>query len=139
MKPPKNDSKYTWTSHAWMKMQYYGISEQRIKRIVRFPTRTEEGIAENTIAAMCPYGTSPAGRQPNGAPAYRGEIWVMYSIVTPKKEPAKDKNDRVEKSIANYFLPNKKIKVITAWRYPGVSPKRDPIPSDILAEIRGLI
>lgn len=138
MKPPKNDSKYTWTSHAWMKMRYYGISEQRIKRIVRFPARIEEGIAEDTIAAMCPYGTSPAGRQSNGAPAYRGEIWVMYKIVDGKKGGS-DSHDKTEKSIANYFLPSKKIKVITAWRYPGQSAKRDPIPAEILAEIRGLI
>lgn len=128
MKPPKNDSRYIWTSHAWEKMQHYAISEQRIKRIVRFPTRTEEGIAENTIAVMSPAGAK--GQQ---------EIWVMYSLVTPKKESASDKNDRVEKSIANYFLPNKKIRIITAWRYPGKSPNRNPIPADVLAEIRSLL
>ena len=127
MKPPKNDSKYTWTSHAWMKMQHYGISEQRIKRIVRFPARTEEGVAEDTIAAMQPAGAK--GQQ---------ELWVMYKIIDGKRGES-DSQNKTERSIANYFLPNKKIKVITAWRYPGVSPKRDPIPSDILAEIRGLI
>ena len=127
MKPPKSDSKYTWTSHAWMKMQYYGISEQRIKRIVRFPARTEEGIAENTIAAMQPAGAK--GQQ---------ELWVMYKIVDGKKSE-NNSHDKTEKSIANYFLPSKKIKVITTWRYPGQSTKRDPIPAEILAEIRGLI
>ena len=110
-----------------MKMQYYGISEQRIKRIVRFPTRTEEGIAENTIAAMQPAGAK--GQQ---------ELWVMYKIVDGKKSE-RESYDKTEKSIANYFLPSKKIKVITTWRYPGQSAKRDPIPAEILAEIRGLI
>ena len=127
MKPPKNDSKYTWTSHAWMKMQYYGISEQRIKRIVRFPTRTEEGVAEDTIAAMQPAGAK--GQQ---------ELWVMYKIVDGKKTE-NNSRDKTEKSIANYFLPSKKIKIITTWRYPGKSSARDPIPTEILAEIRGLI
>jgi hypothetical protein len=128
MKPPKNDSKYIWTSHAWEKMQHYAISEQRIKRIVRFPTRIEEGIAEDTIAAMVPAGAK--GQQ---------EIWVMYSIVTPKKSEKAKTDDAVEKSIANYFLPNKKIRIITAWRYPGKSSARDPIPADILAELRSLL
>ena len=31
------------------------------------------------------------------------------------------------------------IKIISAWRYPGISPKRDPIPSGILAEIKDII
>ncbi len=128
MKPPKNDSKYTWTSHAWGKMQHYAISEQRIKRIIRFPKRVEEGVAEDTIAAMQPAGAK--GQQ---------EIWVMYSIFTPKKESPTEKKDFVEKSIANYFLPNKKIRVITAWRYPGKSPSRDPIPKEILSELRSLL
>lgn len=127
MKPPKNDSKYYWTTHAWMKMQHYAISEQRVKRIVRFPTRTEEGIADNTIAAMQPAGAK--GQQ---------EMWVMYSLVEPKKNEEANE-DAKEKGIANYFLPNKKIRIITVWRYPGVSPKRDPIPSDILAEVQSLI
>ncbi len=110
-----------------MKMQYYGISEQRIKRIVRFPTRTEEGVAEDTIAAMQPAGAK--GQQ---------ELWVMYKIVDGKKTE-NNSRDKTEKSIANYFLPSKKIKIITTWRYPGKSSARDPIPTEILAEIRGLI
>jgi len=33
-------------------MKFYGISDSLIKRILRFPQRTEEGIALNTIASM---------------------------------------------------------------------------------------
>lgn len=32
-----------------------------------------------------------------------------------------------------------KIKVITAWRYPGKAPERDPVPLEILREIRALL
>ena len=70
MKQPKNDSRYEWTQHAWMKMQYYGMSEGRIKRIVRFPARIEEGIADDTVAVM----------QPADSKNYQ-ELWVMYSLV----------------------------------------------------------
>jgi hypothetical protein len=103
-KPPKNDSTYSWTSHVYGKMLHYGIGEGRIRRIIRAPARIEEGVAENTIAAMQPTGVKG-----------QHEMWVMYKL---------------EKG---------KIKVITAWRYPGKSPARDPIPKEVIAEIRQLI
>lgn len=46
------------------------------------------------------------------------EIWALYVL-------AKEKG-------------GKRIKVITAWRYPGKSPGRDPIPERILREIKNL-
>ncbi len=129
MKQPKNDSKYEWTGHAWEKMQYYGISEGRIKRIIRFPARTEEGIAEETVAVMQPAGTSK----------YQ-EIWVMYALTNNKRPTTKNKK---EKSLDNarQFLGStwKRIRVITAWRYPGKSPERDPIPEDVIMEIKNLL
>ncbi|MEX2008375.1 MAG: hypothetical protein WD850_02730 [Candidatus Spechtbacterales bacterium] len=44
------------------------------------------------------------------------EIWAMYA-------PTKDK----------------KLRIITTWRYPGKSPERDPIPQDILNEVRSIL
>ncbi|MBI4099295.1 DUF4258 domain-containing protein [Candidatus Parcubacteria bacterium] len=38
-----------------------------------------------------------------------------------------------------YRLMRKQIRVITAWRYPGESPKRNPIPHEVLAEIRAFL
>jgi hypothetical protein len=104
LKAPKNDAKYHWTNHVVMKMAYYGLSESRVKRVLRAPVRSELGVAENTIAVMQPVGTK---KRP-------AEIWVMYQKRGAKKV------------------------IITAWRYPGVSPIRDqiPIPQDILAELR---
>lgn len=112
---PKNDDKYFWTNHVGRKMMFYGLSADRIKRVMRNPKRSENGVAEGTIAVMCPYGTSPRGRQP-----YKGEIWVMYQA------PSKRGKGR-------------KI-IITAWRYPGVSRVRDeiPIPADILEELKSI-
>lgn len=53
--------------------------------------------------------------QPTGY-ARAKEVWVMYQILNQK---------------------SKKIRVISAWRYPGRSPVRGPlpIPDDILAEL----
>jgi hypothetical protein len=103
-KAPKDDKKYSWTEHVVSKMMYYGISESRIKRIIRFPKRMEEGIVAGMAAAM----------QPADSKRY-SEIWTMY-------KPYRGK-----------------IKVITAWRYPGKSPERDPVPQEIVAEVRKLL
>lgn len=121
MKEPQDNDRYSWTSHAWEKMQYYGIPESRVKRIIRFPTRTEEGIAEETVAVMQPAGTKRYS-----------EIWVMYALAKGKKKTLK--------GLENFTLDTgKKIRVITAWRYPGKSPERDPIPDEIISEVRALL
>lgn len=75
--------------------------------------RSENGIAEGTIAVMQPSSAkAPAGK------AWKEEIWVMYQASSKRGK-------------------GRKI-VITAWRYPGVSPVRDeiPIPIDILEELK---
>lgn len=107
-KLPQDDERYSWTWHVIEKMKFYAISPSRVKRVIRVPTRTEEGIALNTIAVMQPAGT----KRPQ-------EIWVMYRLAK-----------QVKKS---------KIRIITAWRYPGKSPERNPIPKDILEEVKGLL
>jgi len=48
--------------------------------------------------------------QPTGTKKHPTEIWLMYQKI------------------------DKKIRIITAWRYPGISPVREPppVPDDIL-------
>jgi len=120
-KEPKDDNKYKWTDHVKDKMQYYGISESLIKRIVRHPNRTEEGVAENTVAVM----------QPTANRKKPTEIWVMYQELKPG----------VQKKINKIDFAIAKRRIISAWRYPGVSPKGKaiPIPDEILQEIEGLV
>ena len=106
---PKSSDRYRWTMHIGRKMQYYGLTPSRVLRIVRAPERTEDGVADGTIAGM----------QKSGTKAKPNEIWAMWRYEAPKS------------------LLNKKTVIITAWRYPGVSPVRGkaPIPSEILAEL----
>ncbi|MDP3792532.1 MAG: hypothetical protein Q8Q89_02265 [bacterium] len=113
-KIPKNDSNYHWTQHAIRKMVFYGLSPDRVKRIIRNPKRVEDGVAENTIAVM---QTSTNLKKPT-------EVWVMYQ---KKNQNVKIKNQNLGKKI-----------IISAWRYPGISPigKRIPIPDDILEELK---
>ncbi len=107
-KIPKDNDKYSWTWHVVEKMKYYKLSPSRVKRVIRHPERTEQGVAEDTIASMKVAKTKK-----------RQEIWVMY-------QPAKKQG-------------NSKIRIITAWRYPGESPERDPVPKKILKEVKSLI
>lgn len=113
---------YVWTNHAILKMRQYGLTESRIKRVIRFPARIEEGIAENTIAAM----------QPAEAKKYH-EIWVMYQF------SGNIEKTEAEKLRCIALNQKPKVKIITAWRYPGKSKERDPIPQDIINEVRSLL
>ena len=102
-KKPQNTDKMIWTKHSIEKMQFYSLSENRLKRVLRNPDRKEEGIAPETLAVM----------QRTGSKKHPTEIWIMYQIIKSK------------------------VKIISAWRYPGISPtdKKIPIPEDILEEL----
>ncbi|MBU1146520.1 hypothetical protein KKD80_03165 [Patescibacteria group bacterium] len=95
---------FFWTKHAMAKMVFYGLTPNRVKKIFRAPSRTEEGIAPGTVAVM----------QRVGKEKRQTEIWVMWQ---------KGKSGQK--------------KIIAAWRYPGISPKKEiPIPPEILAELK---
>lgn len=46
---------------------------------------------------------------------WRAEIWAMYQLADGK------------------------YKIISAWRYPGVSPKRNYIPPEIMDEVKNML
>ena len=112
-KIPKNDLKYAWTNHVIRKMLFYGLTPDRVKRVIRSPKRVENGVAENTIAVMTPGSNK---KKPS-------EIWVMYQRKSPNSK---------------LTIHNSRFIIISAWRYPGISPigKAIPIPTDILEELR---
>jgi hypothetical protein len=123
-KAPKNNDKYFWTQHSLIKMQFYGLSEQKILGVIKRPQRKEEGIVKNTVAVMQPI--SPKTDK-EGKATWKTEIWVMYQI---KKNKHRKGLSELEK-----LLFREQMKIISAWRYPGVSPKNNPIPEEILREI----
>jgi len=114
MKLLEGGEKIYWTKHAQSKMRQYHLSGNRLERVLRKPDRKELGIAPRTIAVM----------QITGTKKHQTEIWLMYQI-----EKFKIKNSKF-----------KKIKIISAWRYPGRSPagQPPPIPEDILWEIKNI-
>jgi len=64
----------------------------------------------------------------DGKRVWSSEIWAMYQL----------RGGAISKFQNSKQLFTKKIKIISAWRYPGVSPKNNPIPEDILREIEDL-
>lgn len=128
---PKNTEKHHWTLHSIEKMKYYGLSAQKISGVIRHPKRKEEGVVKNTIAVMQP--VSP--KKENGKETWKSEIWAMYQIkrkVQNAKLKVKTNNQKLQELITTNQKP---IKIISAWRYPGVSPKNNPIPEEIIREI----
>ncbi|MDD3735118.1 MAG: DUF4258 domain-containing protein [Candidatus Pacebacteria bacterium] len=118
-----------WTKHSREKMQFYGLSEQRIKRVLRNPDRIEEGIAPKTIALM-----QIAGSKKNPY-----EIWVMYQ----KKEKSfyHKLTTKDIKSKQNNFIKKPVLKIISCWKYPGRSPigVKLPVPDELKQEIENVL
>ena len=109
----KNSEKIHWTKHSKRKMVHYQLSESRVLRVLRYPDRKEKGIAPETIALM----------QRAGSKKHPYEIWLMYQAFKIKKN---------HKS---------QIKIISTWKYPGISPIGEsiPIPDDIARELRRML
>ncbi len=136
-KIPKNTDKYYWTQHVVGKMNHYGLSEQKVLGAIRRPKRIETGIAPDTVAVMQPAGTLKYDSE-NKKEIWKQEIWVLYQI--------KNQNAKIKMTIKNEKLKElhekinmqTKITIISAWRYPGVSPEKDPIPAEIWREIEEL-
>ena len=120
--------KIIWTSHSKIKMKQYGLSVSKLLNILRRPERKEKAIVPDLVAVMRTNKkivktpsllktstTGPGNKwKPIKAP---GEIWLMY------------------KDLKVGMLPTRKI--ISAWRYPGISKPGEsiPIPDDIKREL----
>ncbi|MCD6086112.1 hypothetical protein J7J37_00960 [bacterium] len=107
-----------WTKHSQEKLREYNLSKSRIVRVLRNPQRVEEGIAPRTLALM----------QPAGSKKHPYEIWLMAQIIFPKRKKIKE-IDRIDKRY--------KVRIISAWKYPGQTPIGKPIkiPEDALEEL----
>ena len=114
-----------WTAHSKAKMRFYGLSEQRVLRIIHSPRRIEEGIAPKTIAMMQPASLK-------GLNNWTQEIWVMVQKIDQKSN-LKNQNDNIK------FKNAPTTKVISAWRYPGKTKPGDPLPAEILRELKNIL
>ncbi len=102
--------KIYWTEHVKYKLRQYGLSKSKLMQLMRKPERKEEGIAPGTTALMQSQ-KSYSQAKVKRAP---GEIWLMYTDTKDIR------------------------KIISAWRYPGISKPGEsvPIPEDIRRELK---
>jgi hypothetical protein len=103
-------------------MKQYGLSKQKLLGILYKPERKEKGIVPGTLAVMKTNKVffkekkitlDKAWQKPKRAP---GEIWLMYKDTSPSANSGQVMR-----------------KIISAWRYPGISKPGEaiPIPEDI--------
>ena len=133
-KEPQDSDKYKWTAHVKQKMKHYGLSAQRVVRVIRKPLRIEQGLAETTVAVMQPQSTR---RGENGQKTWSSEIWVMYRMVNVSQEQKNvDKmDDKMRDFLSQIAQNDKRIMIISAWRYPGKTKEGESLPDEILEEI----
>lgn len=105
MPPIPKQKPLVWTAHAKAKMQFYKLSPARVRHVLHSPRRIEEGVAPKTVAMMQPVSIkAAAGRTGSDKKeSWNQEIWVMVQNAAGAR------------------------KVISAWRYPGVTKSRDAV------------
>jgi hypothetical protein len=113
----KQSQQIFWTQHAQRKLIFYKLSKQRILRIINYPQRVEEGIAHGTIAMMQRAGTK---KNPY-------EIWVMLIILEKSRNKKQAEINNFSNSCIN-------LKIISAWKYPGITKPQSQLTIDILRQ-----
>ncbi len=129
--------KVIWTKHSEKKLKEYQLSKSRILRIIKNPYRIEEGIAPNTIALMRPTKIKKSTK--SAFSPHESASSLRKSAFSPRQSAS---NKTWKQEIWTMIQKSKDgIKIISAWRYPGKSPKQNPIPHYILEELmrEGLI
>src|SRR5579864_6815830 len=98
--------KLFWTSHSQVKMRQYGLSKIKLIQLLYKPDRKEAGIVPGTTAVMKTNKKYSASKKIVVQKQKRspGEVWLMYKDVKDMR------------------------KIISAWRYPGISKPGEEIP-----------
>jgi len=121
-----------WTKHAQSKMRFYRLSEQRVRRVLNSPKRTEEGIAPNTVAMMQPASI----KTKDGKQTWSQEIWIMVQKTRTRADRTQTNADNFPRKSASSQRRSASVKIISAWRYPGRTKPGEPLPEEILREIK---
>jgi len=123
---PRGTSKLFWTEHSKIKMRQYGLSKQKLLNILRTPERKERGIVDGTTAVM---KTNKVFKK-------------TISVFEKKVHPPKFFNEKFRRAKApgEIWLMYKDTKdfrkIISAWRYPGISKPGEAIPPGHGIELR---
>ena len=114
-----------WTKHAYEKMRFYKLTEQRVRRVLHSPKRIEEGIAPGTIAMM----------QRAGSQKHPYEIWTMLSRTRTRTDKIQTNTDPKKSRYKSVFGPYRSV-IVSAWKYPGITKIGEPLPEEVLRELK---
>lgn len=114
-------------------MAYYRISPSRVRRIIKSPERIEEGIAPNTVAFMQPVSY----KTKNGIRSWNNEYWVMVVTRNTTNDRQQTTNNKGLKTLNGRkpLVVGSQLKIISAWRYPGMTKPGASLPQEILNEV----
>ena len=123
--------KTVWTQHSEIKLKQYGLSKSKISSIIRKPERIEDGIVPGTIVMM------RTNKVFNNT-TFRKSLRLDLKVRT-KFTPFKQKNAPGEIWVM-YKDARGSRKIISCWRYPGVTKPGEqiPIPEDIKIYLQNL-
>lgn len=102
----KRPPELEWTLHAKSKMNHYRLSPSRVRHVLHTPKRIEEGVAPKTVAMMQPVSVKIKDKKEQ----WTQEIWVMIQDT------------------------GKARRIISAWRYPGVTKPRSSVALGFMRE-----
>lgn len=160
---------YLWTKHSEYKLQQYALSKQRVRRVIRHPDRIEKSIVPKMVACMQVAGTSKNRQEiwvmyeivKSQKLKVKSQEMKMSrksydsnfsTLLTGRQLPIsrfktlspaqKFRLQRQQEFLARSDAvgeTGKIFRIISVWRYPGTSPERDPIPVEILEELRDMV
>ena len=78
------------------------------------------------------------GDSSSNFPAQGGQATSHFKNLSPAQKFRLERQQAFAQKSARLANGGKILRVISVWRYPGTSPERDPIPAEILEEIRDI-
>ncbi len=127
-----------WTHHAEAKMAFYRLSKQRIMRVIHAPKRTEEGVAPKTVAMMQPVSVHTCTEtvlsdapQRNAERSRRTPLRFRTAVRMIEKQGNAKEIWSQEIWVMVQDL-GKQRKIISAWRYPGMTRPKSEVAMDAL-------
>lgn len=120
--------KLHWTEHSKLKMKQYALSKIKLLAILRVPERRELGIVPGTMAVMQTNKKYPKNKK---LPLVKNKWQKQYVLAISNWRKAPGEIWLMYKDVKDFR------KIISAWRYPGISKPGEeiPIPEDIRQEI----
>lgn len=125
----------SWTHHACAKMNFYKLSEARVRRVLNAPKRIEEGVAPKTIAMMQPVSLRTVRKETvlNDVP-HRQKEWSRRATSTPTEQTWTQEIWVMVEDSRNSRT------IVSAWRYPGkTKPKSEISLAKMREEYRSFI